>query len=69
MMDSVKKQWSLINCRDRTIRFLNQERVREEVQGIKRPLKLITIIATQLEKYLRKGCQIYVVQGGNTNNK
>ena len=33
------------------------------------PLKLQTITASQLEKCIRKGCQIYAIQVGYANSK
>ena len=39
------------------------------MQGIKKPLKLRPIIASQLNKCIRKGCQLYAIQVGFTNTK
>lgn len=39
-MNWLEKHWSLINCNDKTIIYLNEGDIRQEVQGMKIPLKL-----------------------------
>lgn len=39
------------------------------MQGILRPIKLRPITASQLEKCIRKACQIYEIQVGYANSK
>lgn len=53
----------------KTISYLNNEGIRQEIRGVQRPIKLGPITTTQLGKCLRKGCQIYAVQVGYTNSK
>ena len=65
----VGKKWSDINCKDKNISYLNEEGVRQEVQGVKIPLKLRPITSSQQEKSIRKGCQFYEVKVGNRNPK
>lgn len=39
------------------------------MQGIKRPVQVRPITATQLAKCIRKGCQIYAIQVGYADSK
>jgi len=49
-MDSLEMHWSLINCKTKTISYMDEEGKRQEIQGIIRPLKLRTVTNSQLEK-------------------
>lgn len=49
--------------------YLTKDGSRQEIQGIKRPVKLCPITASQLGKCVRKGYLIYVVQVGYYNTK
>jgi len=60
-MDWLEKCWSLINCKDKTINYIDEESTRQEIQGIRRPLKIRLVTTSQLEKCVRKGCQIYAI--------
>jgi len=68
-MDWLEKHWSLINCKTKTINYMNEEGKRQEIQGILRPLKLRLVTTSKLAKCIRKGCQIYAIQVGYTNSK
>lgn len=59
--DWLEGHWSLVNCEDKVISFLNEEGIRHKIQGIKRPIQPRPITTTQLGKCLRKCCQIYTV--------
>ena len=61
--------WSLVKYKDKTISFLTDEANRQEIKGIKRNVKPRSILANQLKKCARKGCQVFVVQVGYTNRK
>lgn len=39
------------------------------MQGIKRPMQVRPITASQLEKCIKKGCQIYAIQVGYADSK
>lgn len=60
-MDWLEKHWSLVNFKDKTINYMDEEGKRQEIQGILRPLKLRSVTTSQLAKYIRKRCQIYVI--------
>jgi len=68
-MDWLEKHWSLINCKAKTINYKNEFGERQEIQGIKQPVQIRPITASQLEKCLRKGCQIYAIQVGYADSK
>ncbi len=68
-MDWLEGHWSLVKCKDNTINFLTNEGVRQDIQGIKRPIKLRSITTDQLSKCIQRGCQIYVVHVGFKNSK
>jgi len=60
-MDWLEKHWSLVNCKTKTIYYRNELGEKQEMQDIKRPVQVRPIIATQLKKCLRRGCQIYEI--------
>ena len=68
-MDWLEEHWSLVNCKDKTINYLRKEGIRQELQGIRRPMVLRPITASQLGKFIHKGFLIYVVEVGFTNLK
>jgi len=57
VMDLVDAHSSLVNCKEKTINFLNGEGY--EIQGIRRSVRLRPIITSQIGKFIRKYCQIY----------
>eukprot|EP00253_Pinus_taeda_P011753 PITA_11753 len=68
-MDWLEKHWSLINYKTKTINYKNEFGERQEIQGIKQPVQIRPITASQLAKCLRKGCQIYAIQVGYVDAK
>jgi len=46
-MDWLEKRWSLVNFKTKTTRFFNEEGLRQEIQGIRSPLKLRPITTSQ----------------------
>ena len=46
-----------------------QDETRKEIQGMKKPLQLHLITTSQMNKCMRKGCQIYAIQVGYANSK
>lgn len=68
-MDWLEKCWSLINYKDKTINYMDEEGIRQKNQGIQRPLKLRPVTTSQLAKCIRKGCQIYAIQVGYPNSR
>eukprot|EP00253_Pinus_taeda_P019676 PITA_19676 len=68
-MDWLERHWSLVDCKTKIIYYRDQHGARKEMQGIKRPVQVRPITATQLAKCIRKGCQIYVIQVGYADFK
>eukprot|EP00253_Pinus_taeda_P025715 PITA_25715 len=68
-MDWLEKHWSLVNCKTKTIYYKDDLGQQQELQGIKRPVQVRPITASQLDKCLRKKCQIYAIQVGYANQK
>eukprot|EP00253_Pinus_taeda_P032610 PITA_32610 len=62
-------QWSLVDCKEKSVSYITESGQRKEIQGIKKNLKLRPINAYQLGRCIRKGCQIYVSQVGYTDSK
>ena len=68
-MDWLEKHWSLVNCKTKTIYYKNDRGEQQELQGIKHPVQIRPITASQLAKCIRKKCQIYAIQVGYANQK
>eukprot|EP00253_Pinus_taeda_P013110 PITA_13110 len=68
-MDWLEKHWSLVNCKTKTIYYKDDLGQQQELQGIKHPVQIRPITASQLTKCLRKKCQIYAIQVGYANQK
>eukprot|EP00253_Pinus_taeda_P002210 PITA_02210 len=68
-MDWLDKHWSLVNCKTKTIYYKDDGGEQQELQGIKHPVQIRPITATQLAKCIRKKCQIYAIQVGYANQK
>eukprot|EP00253_Pinus_taeda_P036311 PITA_36311 len=68
-MDWLEKHWSLVNCKTKTIYYKDDHGEQQELQGIKHPVQIRPITATQLAKCIRKKCQIYAIQVGYANQK
>eukprot|EP00253_Pinus_taeda_P003334 PITA_03334 len=67
-MDWLEKHWSLINCKDKTINYMDEYGLRQKIQGILRPLKIRPVTASQLAKCIQKGFRIYAIQVGYINS-
>eukprot|EP00253_Pinus_taeda_P028929 PITA_28929 len=68
-MDWLERHWSLVDCKTKIIYYRDQHGARKEMQGIKRPVQIRPITATQLTKCIRKGCQVYAIQVGYADSK
>eukprot|EP00253_Pinus_taeda_P015011 PITA_15011 len=68
-MDWLEKHWSLVNCKTKTIYYKDDLGQQQELQGIKHPVQIRPITASQLAKCLRKKCQIYAIQVCYANQK
>eukprot|EP00253_Pinus_taeda_P035941 PITA_35941 len=68
-MDWLEKHWSLVNCKTKTIYYKDDLGQQQELQGIKHPVQIRPITASQLAKCLRKKCEIYAIQVGYANQK
>jgi len=60
-MDWLESHHAILDCYGKTITCLTDEGQQVIVKGIPRPISLRQIIALQLKRYLRKGCQLYVL--------
>ena len=54
-MDWLEKHWTLVDCKEKIKYYRMQDGNRKEIQGIKKPLQLRPITASQMGKYMRKG--------------
>jgi len=68
-MDWLEGHWSPEDCKEKSVSYLTESDQRKEIQGINKSIKLCPIIANQLGRCIRKGCQIYVLQVGYTNDR
>lgn len=68
-MDWLEKHRSLVNYKTKTIYYRDELGTRQEMQGIRRPVQVRPITASQLAKCIRKGCHIYAIQVGYANLK
>eukprot|EP00253_Pinus_taeda_P013536 PITA_13536 len=68
-MDWLEKHWSLVDCKTKVIYYRDQHGNMKEMQGIKRPMHIRPITATQLANRIRKRCQIYAIQVGYADAK
>eukprot|EP00253_Pinus_taeda_P022443 PITA_22443 len=68
-MDWLERHWSLVDCKTKVIYYKYQNGHRKEMQGIQRPVQIRPITTTQLEKCIRKGCQMYAIQVGFADSK
>eukprot|EP00253_Pinus_taeda_P023048 PITA_23048 len=68
-MDWLERHWLLVDCKTKIIYYKDHHGARKEMQGIKRPVQARPITATQLEKCIRKRCQMYAIQVGYADSK
>eukprot|EP00253_Pinus_taeda_P005458 PITA_05458 len=59
----------IVNCKTKTIYYKDDLGQQQELQGIKHPVQIRPITATQLAKCIRKKCKIYAIQVGYANQK
>ena len=52
----------MLNFFDKTFTYLAEDQIVRKIKGISKPVSLRQILAMQLNKCLRKGCKIYLVQ-------
>eukprot|EP00253_Pinus_taeda_P033032 PITA_33032 len=68
-MDWLEKHWALMNCKTKVIRYKDDAGIEQEMQGIKRPVQVRPITASQLAKCIRNRCQVYAIQVGYAETK
>eukprot|EP00253_Pinus_taeda_P022079 PITA_22079 len=68
-MDWLEKHWALVNCKTKFIRYKDDAGIEQEMQGIKRPVQVRPITASQLAKCIRNRCQVYAIQVGYAETK
>eukprot|EP00253_Pinus_taeda_P022911 PITA_22911 len=68
-MDWLEKHWALVKCKTKMIRYKDDAGIEQEMQGIKRPVQIRPIMASQLAKCIRNRCQVYVIQVGYAETK
>eukprot|EP00253_Pinus_taeda_P029659 PITA_29659 len=61
-MDWLEKHWALVNCKTKMIRYKDDAGIEQEMQGIKQPVQIRPITASQLAKCIRNRCQVYAIQ-------
>eukprot|EP00253_Pinus_taeda_P011610 PITA_11610 len=61
-MDWLEKHWDLVNCKTKVIRYRDEAGIEQDMQGIKRPVQIRPITASQLAKCIRNRCQVYAIQ-------
>jgi hypothetical protein len=61
-MDWLDQHHSLLDCRNKEFTCLDEEGNREIVQGIPRAMVVREILAMQLKKCYRKGCQLFAAR-------
>lgn len=45
-MDWLEAHWSLVNCKENTVNYFDDEGIRRELHGIKRPVQLRPITSS-----------------------
>eukprot|EP00253_Pinus_taeda_P012699 PITA_12699 len=68
-MDWLEKHWALVNCKTKMIRYKDDAGIEQEMQGIKRPVQIRPITASQLAKCIQNRCQVYAIQVGYAETK
>ena len=57
------------DCKENIIFYRMQDGMHKEIQGTKKTLQLCPLTTFQMNKCIRKGCQIYAIQVGYANSK
>ena len=60
-MDWLDAHHAILDCHNKTYTCLNEEVNQVTIKGIPRPISMRQITALQLNKCLRKGCQLYEI--------
>ena len=68
-MDWLENHFTLVDCKENFIYYRMHDGTRKEIQGIRKPLQLHPITTSQMNKCIRKGCQLYVIQVGYADSK
>ena len=68
-MDWLEKHWTLVDCKEKIIYYRMHDGTHKEIQGIRKPLQLRPITTSQMNKCIRKGCQLYAIQVGYADSK
>eukprot|EP00253_Pinus_taeda_P009241 PITA_09241 len=68
-MDWLEKNWALVNCKTKVIWYRDEVGIEQDMQGIKRPVQIRPITASQLAKCIRNRCQVYAIQVGYAETK
>eukprot|EP00253_Pinus_taeda_P019316 PITA_19316 len=68
-MDWLEKHWALVNCKTKVIRYRDEAGIEQDMQGIKRPVQIRPITASQLAKCIWNRCQVYAIQAGYAETK
>ena len=58
-----------MDCKENIIYYRMHDGTHKGIQGIKKPLQLHPITTSQMNKCIRKGCQLYVIQVGYSDSK
>jgi len=58
-MDWLDQHHTILDCLNKEFTFLNEEANQRIVQGIPKVVAIIEILAMQLKKCYRKGCQLF----------
>lgn len=60
-MDWLESHSTVLNCRDKSIKCVDDFGTAKTVTGIKRPISLRIISAKQLVRCVRQGCQLFAI--------
>ena len=58
-----------MECKEKVIYYRMQDGTQKEIQGIRKSLQLHPITESQMNKCIRKGCQLYAIQVGYADSK
>ena len=68
-MDWLGKHRVVVNCLEKTMTCVNEEGILQLIKGIPKPISIRQVSALQLKISARKGCQLFVVQIEENNQK
>lgn len=61
-MDWLKQHRAKVDCYSKVVECVDEKGMTTEVRGILRPILVRKISALQLQRFLKKGCQVYAVR-------